>query len=523
MPGMQQPRTVPLLIAQVDTAQDETTGDFYYRTFAPGAGMATCENAFTVTLTNLHRARDLVMRSADVLVLNNLCDPDVLPLVKERKDRNQPTVFELCDDLDDTPEGSPIAAFYRNPENSLLIKRIAHYCDAIQFSSDELQRKYGYLNPRSMVFPNQILDLPPKRRYREDKEIVLGWGGSLGHLDDLKKIADPLIRWIRSKENVRLHLMCGDKLWELFDALPERFKKRVQPGPLADYYHFVNSIDIGIAPLKDTPFNRSRSDVKFLEFAAHGVVPVMQASGPYLASVRHGETGFLFGSTEELLAILDSLAGNFSARVAVATAARDYVARERLQGPDGKKRVDFYRALVDERSAASGNRNGCRSTFESLARMDGARTRGRHLMMCSTRFELLLYGGMLASNLSDAAKARRMFTEAAQLEPASHLPHLYGAYLSGDILDSLKRAGARNPRSVKSWMLMGEEYARRDDLVNAMDCFKTATEIFPQYELPFLKVAGLLRKAGLEQEALPLMMEAKQLMLPLANPRAAGR
>ncbi|MCE5242590.1 MAG: glycosyltransferase [Syntrophobacteraceae bacterium] len=522
MPGIQQSETAPLLIVQVDTAQDETTGDFYYRTYAPTMGMARCEDVYPVCLTNLHRARETAMRTADVLVLNNVCDPDVLPLIKERRDRNRPTVFELCDDLDDTPEGSPTHAFYRNPENLLLIKRLAHYCDAMQFSSPELQRKYGYLNSRSMVFPNQILDLPPERKYRKDREVVVGWGGSLGHLEDMKRIAGPLMRWIRGKNNARLHLMCGDKLWALFDDLPGKFKKRIQPGSMADYYRFVSRIDIGIAPLKDTPFNRSRSDVKFLEFAAHGVVPVLQAAGPYPASVRNGETGFLFHSTEEMLGILDSLVEDFPARTAVARAARDYVARERLQVPHARERVDFYRSILSGHPPVSMDPGGNLSVFESLSRMEGARRRGRHLILCSTRFELLLYGGLLASNLSDSAKAAHMFAEAATLEPGSHLPHLYGAFLSDDVLASLARAGTLNPRSVRSRMLLGEEYARRNDMVNAMDSFRAAAEIFPQYELPFLKVAGLLREAGREQDAIPLMMEAKNLMLPLAKPETAG-
>ena len=37
-----------LLIVQVDSPQDETTGDFYYGTFAPGAGMAHCGGVHVV-------------------------------------------------------------------------------------------------------------------------------------------------------------------------------------------------------------------------------------------------------------------------------------------------------------------------------------------------------------------------------------------------------------------------------------------------------------------------------------------
>ena len=59
----------------------------------------------------------------------------------------------------------------------LLIKRLAHYCDALQFSSPELERKFGYLNPKTRVFPNQILESPPERNQRAEAAVVrVGWG-----------------------------------------------------------------------------------------------------------------------------------------------------------------------------------------------------------------------------------------------------------------------------------------------------------------------------------------------------------
>ncbi|MGA2404253.1 MAG: hypothetical protein ABSG91_21530, partial [Syntrophobacteraceae bacterium] len=255
----------PLLIAQVDSAQDEATGDFYYRTFAPGVGMAHCEGVHVVNLIYFHRLRHELMLDADVLVLNNICDADLLPVIRDRKARGKLTVYELCDDLEALPSTSPMRAFYAQSNNMLLIKRLAHYCDALQFSSPELKRKYGYLNPGCCVFPNQVLEAPPARTRKAEERVIVGWGGSIGHLHDMAKISDRLIRWIMSRDNVHLYLMCAGPIWELFEALPGDRKRLFAVGSLDDYYGFVSHLDIGIAPLEDTPFNRSRSDVKFLE------------------------------------------------------------------------------------------------------------------------------------------------------------------------------------------------------------------------------------------------------------------
>jgi glycosyltransferase involved in cell wall biosynthesis len=504
-----------MLIAQVDSAQDETTGDFYYRTFAPGAGMAYCEGVSAVNFIYFNRLRDGILRDADVLVLNNICDADLLPLIRDRKARGKPTVYELCDDLWAFPPSNPMRAFYNQSNNLLLIKRLAHYCDALQFSSPELEIKFGYLNSNSRVFPNQILIAPPERRQKTGAIVRVGWGGSIGHLDDMAKISDRLVHWVLSRQNVHLYLMCADQIWKLFDALPENRKKRFATGSLDDYYNFVSHLDIGLAPLEDTPFNRSRSDVKFLEYAVHGVVPVVQATSPYLHSVKQGRTGFFFNSPDELISTLDRLASDPPTRTRVSASAREYVLRERSYTARALERVEFYRGLM-----ASGN-GGCEPSgggvediFARLCNSAGTTKKGRHLLLGSTRYELLLQAGILASNPSEAWS---MFLEAMQIEPSHYLPYLFGAFVSPDPIRTLKTAIEKNPSSIVSWIHLGKACLSKGMTVEAVESFKTAAGIFPEYELPYLEGAEVLRKIGMERDGIALLKRALDLI-----PKAIG-
>ena len=75
----------PLLVVQVEPPQRETGGDYYYRTFAPGTAMAQQEGVYVLNLTNIHRRKIEIMRAANVLILKHICDPDMLPVIKERK------------------------------------------------------------------------------------------------------------------------------------------------------------------------------------------------------------------------------------------------------------------------------------------------------------------------------------------------------------------------------------------------------------------------------------------------------
>ena len=514
----------PILIVQVEPPQREDGGDFYYRTYAPGIAMTQEEGVYAINLTNVHRKKEEIMRHADVLILKNICDPDMLPLIKERKQQKKVTVYELADDICAIPPWNPVHFFYKNQENLFLFKRLANHCDAMQFSVPELQRLYGYLNPSPAVFLNQISTVPPEKKFKNRPEIIIGWGGSHGHLEDMAKISEPLINWIISRDNVTLYLMCSDPIWSIFERLPETRKRRFKTGSLSDYYAFLRKIDIGFVPLKDTAFNRSRSDVKFLEYAVHGVVPVVQSSLPYISSVKNGKTGFLFKDTEGLLRILEVLTEDVDLLPKVGNAARDYVIRERLQHQHGKERIAFYRTKLAELHKMQGGKNGPRKIFESFSNITGADRTGRHLRLMPTPFENFLHDGLVLGQVEGkAASARSLFLKACQLEPGNYLPYLFGASYSGDTAGWLHKAIERNPHSVKSWILLGEEYAGKGDIVRAIKCFESAAEIFPEYEIPYSRTATLLKKLGHQKESLSLAEKAEALNLPLLAPTESSK
>jgi glycosyltransferase involved in cell wall biosynthesis len=507
-----------LLIVQVEPPQREDLGDYYYRTYAPGIAMAKEEGVYVINVTNVHRKKEKLMRRADVLILKNICDPDMFPLIKERKQQKKLTVYELADDICAIPSWNPVYFFYKNKENLLLSKRLAHYSDSMQFSVPELRRIYGYLSPTTAVFLNQISIVPSEKKVKNRPDIIVGWGGSHGHLEDMAEISKPLIDWIISRDNVRLFLMCSDPIWSLFERMPLTRKRRFKTGSLSDYYAFLKKIDIGLSPLKDTAFNRSRSDVKFLEYAIHGVVPVVQASVPYVSTVKHGKTGFLFEDVAGLLDVLGVLTENLHLISKVAKAARDYVIRERLQHQHAKERTEYYRTTLQELQNGLEVSNGPCKIFEDTSNIEGASRNGRHLRLMPTRFENLLHDGLVLGQLEGKIDlARSLFSEASRLEPKNYLPYLFGASYSGDTEGWLRKAIERNPHSLKSLILLGKEYTKKRDIVRAINCFESAAEIFPEYEIPYLRTTALLEKMGHQKESKYLAQKAEALIFPLLS------
>jgi 2-polyprenyl-3-methyl-5-hydroxy-6-metoxy-1,4-benzoquinol methylase/glycosyltransferase involved in cell wall biosynthesis len=486
----------PWLIAQLDAMHRSRGGDWYYRTFAPGRAMASMEGVHVVNVDQAHRKLPLISEHADVLVINGVCSADLLPLVQQRKQAGRLTVFEINDDVQHIQASNPLAGFFAQPENLRLFRRLALNADALQYSVPELQRLYGSLNRRGRVFSNQMLT-PPALRVRDaGAKIAVGWGGSAGHLEDMAEVAPALIRFVESEPSVTLCLMCSDKIWKLFDGLPDARKRRTPVGSIEEYYAFVSTLDIGIAPNRDKGFNRARSDVKFLELAAFGAVAVVQRLAPYLEALKHEENGFFFSTPSELIALLTRLVADAAERERVRGQAHAYVLRERLQAEHATERLAFYAELLPVAPA----RSEPARLFSELGALEGAEVEGRHLLLAHTRYESLLHDGLVAMQSGEGERGASMLREAARLEPTLALPELFlGVQLDSEA--ELSAALAKQPRSVQAALALGSHHLERARYKPALERFLAAAEMAPGYEMPFVHAARALQKLGSVKEA----------------------
>ncbi len=514
---------LPLLVVQLDAMHQSRGGDWYYRTFAPGRALASLDGVYVVNVDQAHRRLPAIVERADLLVANGVCDADLLPLIASRKLARRPTVFEINDDVQAIQPSNPLAGFFGQPQNVRLFRRLAQSADAVQYSVAELERLYGSLNPRGRVFVNQLVAPPRLRAPNAGDRVTIGWGGSSGHLEDMMDVAPALTQFVLDHPTVTLQLMSSDKIWKLFDALPGDRKQRTPTGSIDDYYAFVSRLDIGIAPNRDKGFNRARSDVKFLEYAGFGAVPIVQRLTPYLDSVKHGENGFLFADTAEMLALLSRLVADPHERRRVQKNAHDYVASERLQASHAPERLGFYTELLGDPSRASSE---AEKFFAELVQLEGAEVSGRHVVLAHTRFESLLHNGLVAVQEKDErVRGAAMLREAAKLEPTHSFPELVlGAHLGSEA--DLRAALAKNPRSVQALLALGSHLLEHGQFMPALERFLAAAEIAPGYEMPFALAARAVERLGGVKEAAEFERIAASLaqsVMPVERPAAPPR
>jgi len=507
------PRT-PRLIAQLDAMHSSRGGDWYYRTFAPSRALAELDAVHVVNVDLAHRKLPWILERADVLVINGVCSPDLLPVLAARRQTGRLTVFEINDDVQAMQASNPLAGFFAVPENIRLYRRLALSADAVQYSVPELERVYGALNRRGRVFLNQVVAPPPLREPSQSELVNVGWGGSAGHLGDMAEVAPALMELVRACPQVKLRLMCSDKIWQLFDALPSDRKQRTPVGSIEEYYAFVSQLDIGIAPNQDRGFNRARSDVKFLEYAAWGAVPVVQRLAPYLDSVEHGENGFLFGDVSELIGLLRRLIDDPAERQRVRRRAHAYVMEQRLQANHAAERLAFY----DELQPAVAPDSDAPKLFAELAALEGAEVSGRHVLLSHTRYEALLHSGLLTLQSGrERERGIALLREAAALEPAQAMPEI----LLGVQLDSepeLRAGLSKNPRSVQASLALGQHLLGRAQYQPALERFLAVAEIAPGYEMPFAHAAQTLQKLGAAKEAAEFERIAQNLAQAVTPP-----
>jgi tetratricopeptide (TPR) repeat protein len=505
-----------LSIAHVADPLPLGEGPATYRVLQPCRALGELPNISVVSGTTLSPAlfETDVLLSADVLVVGDVADPDLLPIFAARRRERRLTIYEITSHLFATPPG-PANADGRRPADLVLrslAPMLARQADAIQFSTAALEAEFAALGQRRAVFPSQLWDAPPPLSLRRLDRVVIGWGGTRAHREDLRAALPALTGVLERHPEVRVAIMADPSVRDVLDSLPG---ERVSFSPwdtLEAYYQFLEHIDIGIAPLEPTPYNKSRGDVRFIEYAAHGVLAVCADLEPYREAVRPGQTGYLYQDVGELETVLERALSEGEVRAAIPARAARYVATERLERRHAAARLGFYL----EAAAQGGLELQGRATTTFPPAFDDTRDAPRrfpdssYLALGAGKVEPLLAEGLHHRWAGGLDEARRCFSSAARLAPHSHLPLLLLGSVEppAEAVASLLRAEALRPSSCHAPYLRGTRLLETGDRTAAAAAFERARGIAPAFAAPQERLGALAEAAGRIDEACRLYEEA---------------
>ena len=208
----------------------------------------------------------------------------------------------------------PEQAQYR-PLNVALDRAVAASAET-WFSTPELAEVYADVAPRRAIVPN-ALDPRIWRDFRHPPQP--GWGrplrflymGTHTHAVDFALIRPALERLAAERPDAFEVTVIGVAP----DLAPAPWLARVSPPADAIVYpRFVRWLrrqgpfDVGLAPLVETPFNRAKSDIKLLDYAALGLLPVVSDAPAYRHDARAADLIVVAdGTTESWFAALQRI------------------------------------------------------------------------------------------------------------------------------------------------------------------------------------------------------------------------
>lgn len=233
---------------------------------------------------------------ADVVLFERVFLPPFSESVADLKRRGGKIIYGMDDDPFDVPAHHPSYATYQSSE---LKQRLAHMLrssDLVIASTEHLKKALhehlgselrinvigNYLDFKSAWNIGLLKSRGPL--YKPYGKIVIGWAGSpLGHkadLDLLRGVFRDLVQRYRDKVLFRF---MGYYPEYIVTEIPT---DHVEFQPWVDVSEYPKTLyqlgfDIGLIPLEDNPHNRSKTNLKFLEFSALGIPSVVSRCGPY--------------------------------------------------------------------------------------------------------------------------------------------------------------------------------------------------------------------------------------------------
>ena len=260
----------------------------------------------------------------------------------------------MVSEMDDNPggfEGGKLT-------DTQVVSYMATHC--IQVSTELLAEVMRQYNPHVQVFSNHLKELPDKRDYeaewlrKQGEDYVTFFFGALNRTQEWQEVM-PVLREAIGKYGSRLRFkVLSDR--PFYEALPTEHKEFIGSKEMYDWqfvpYHMytaaLHSSDIAFLPLRDTAFNRTKSDLKFIESAGHGAV-VLASPTVYESTVKDGRNGFIYRNPREFNEYLTLLIEDRARRIETAEAAWRYVRDERLLSSHYLERLDWYREMLARR------------------------------------------------------------------------------------------------------------------------------------------------------------------------------
>jgi glycosyltransferase involved in cell wall biosynthesis len=240
-------------------------------------------------------------------------------------------LYDLDDDLLNIPRSHPNARTLR--PFAQTVRRMLTISDAVWVSTSGLAERLTPIRPDAIVIENRLderiwIHSPDPRPFQDDPVRILCMGTAT-HERDFALIEPALLR-LKAEYGPRIAIDVlgmtsrSELPAELNRIGPSTHASRSYPG----FVNWMTAVQprwhIGLAPLLDTPFNRSKSPIKAMDYAAMGLAVLASDTPVYRGTVADGPAGQLVANDHLAWhAALDWLIRNQALRESIVNRARE--------------------------------------------------------------------------------------------------------------------------------------------------------------------------------------------------------
>ena len=267
------------------------------------------KHGFEVKVVNLSEFELTQAQNAShIIIYRSPISPELLRLCHLAKDYGKPIFFDIDDLVFDTlytdqlsyTKGLPRHEKENYDANVRNYGYMLENCDGAITSTNQLQKELKKYQSKVLLNRNlasdELISISSQflKDYSHVSDVVkIGYfSGSISHNENFELIKPAIKQLLKKYSNVQLHIV--GILDTPKDMKP--FENQIVTHDYVDWDKLpvlISEVDINLAPLVDSIFNRAKSEIKWIEAALVKVPTVASKIGAFSDMVIDGETGLL--------------------------------------------------------------------------------------------------------------------------------------------------------------------------------------------------------------------------------------
>ena len=223
-------------------------------------------------IISTHAINDLEVDWADICIVQSCTDKDGIALLRRYQVERGKKIIVECDDGLELNEDSPFKEDHERLNAKFVITRTMEIANMITTTTHYLADQLRVYNDKVAVLPNSIDEerwVYPIQKNDTDS-IRIGWTGSITHLEDVKSIVPAVKRICKEFPQVQLIIVGDPRVGALFKGCRVETMNGV-PFEAWPAKLYSLRLDIGLAPLLNTYFNKCKSNIKWIEYSIAGI------------------------------------------------------------------------------------------------------------------------------------------------------------------------------------------------------------------------------------------------------------